>query len=94
MFDELLDEDPYLLDRDVHVAQKAKLEQLQNIVVDVVQNKFPDLAEFTQSKVAQITNPAMVRTGYLMFVEVSLKKLASPIFSGSPQRTLNSPEAH
>jgi len=26
-----------------------------------------------------------------MFVEVSLKKLATPIFSGSPQRTFNSP---
>jgi len=62
MFDELLDGDPYLQERDTHVAQEAELRILRKMITRIVQKRFPNLTAFAQSKVAQIASSEKLQT--------------------------------
>lgn len=53
MFDELLDDDPYLKERDERVAAQA----LQRVVVDVVRRRFTTLVTLAEQRVALVSSP-------------------------------------
>lgn len=60
MFDELLDDDPYLKERDKRVAEKAatqaETQALQRTTVDVVRRRFPSLAALAEKRVDKISS--------------------------------------
>ena len=65
MFDELLDDDPYLKERDQRVAERVTervaaqtaVQTLQKVTVDVVRRRFPDLVTLAEKRVTQISSP-------------------------------------
>jgi hypothetical protein len=61
MFDELLDDDPYLKERDRRVAKRieaqAALQALQKAIVNVVKRRFPTLVTLAEQRVAQASSP-------------------------------------
>jgi hypothetical protein len=60
MFDELLDDDPYLKKRDERVAERvatqAAVQALQKVTVDIVRRRFPTLVTLAEQRVAQISS--------------------------------------
>jgi len=52
MFEELLDDDPYLRERDERAATQA----LQKVTVDIVRRRFPTLVTLAKQRVTQITS--------------------------------------
>jgi hypothetical protein len=56
MFEELLDDDPYLKERDERAATRATIQALQKVTVDVVRRRFPALVTLAEQKVAQISS--------------------------------------
>ena len=57
MFEELLDDDPYLKERDERVAEHAATQALQKVTVDVVRRRFPALVSLAEKRVALISSP-------------------------------------
>lgn len=64
MFEELLDDDPYLKERDERVAARVTarvtaqttLRTLQKVTVDIVRRRFPALVTLAEQKVAQMSS--------------------------------------
>jgi hypothetical protein len=52
MFEELLDDDPYLRERDERAAAQA----LQKVAVDIVRRRFPTLITLAEQRVTQISS--------------------------------------
>jgi len=57
MFDELLDDDPYLKKRDERVATQAAVQALQKVTVNIVRRRFPSLVTLAEERVAHIGSP-------------------------------------
>jgi len=57
MFDELLDNDPYLKERDQKVAAQA----LQRAIVDVIKSRFPELVVLAEQRVSRISSPDILQ---------------------------------
>ena len=57
MFDELLDNDPYLKERD----QKVAAQTLQRAIVDIVRRRFPELVTLAEQRVALISSPDVLQ---------------------------------
>jgi hypothetical protein len=53
MFDSLLEDDPYIQERETRVATQ----ELQKAVVEFVQGRFPTLGELAQQTVRQVSRP-------------------------------------
>lgn len=60
MFDELLDDDPYLKERDQRVAERARvqaaIQALRKVTIDVVRRRFPALVTLAEQKAAQVNS--------------------------------------
>ena len=57
MFEDLLDDDPYIQERE----ERAVVEELQTNVVDFVKRGFPDLTDLAQQRVTQIREREKLR---------------------------------
>jgi len=56
MFDELLEDDPYMQELVNRAEKRAAVQALQRAVVSVIEVRFPALAELAQQQVIQINN--------------------------------------
>ena len=81
--DRLLDEDPYMLERAIRKIQRAvkeaELQTLQTMLLELVSSNFPNLAEFAQSKVTQITKPEVLRVLAVQLYKISNEEEARTI---------------
>jgi len=57
MFDSLLEDDPYIQERENRAEVRGETRALQRAVLNVVKARFPALAELAQQQVAQINSP-------------------------------------
>jgi hypothetical protein len=56
MFEELLDDDPYLRERDERAEARGAVQALQKTTVNIVKRRFPELVKLAEQRVAQITS--------------------------------------
>jgi len=57
MFDSLLEDDPYIQERENRAEARGETRALQQAVVEVVQVRFPTLEELAQQTVTQVSRP-------------------------------------
>jgi hypothetical protein len=83
MFEELLEDDPYLKERDARVAAKAAaqaatqaLQALQRTAVDVVRHRFPTLVGLAEQRVNAINNPEVLHELLVMLSTAPDEKTA------------------
>lgn len=57
MFNKLLDEDPYVQQKEAEGEAKGEVKGLQRAVVKIVSRRFPALTELAQHRIAQFNTP-------------------------------------
>ncbi len=57
MFDELLEKDPYIQEREERAAERAEVQTWHRAVLYVVQARFPNLVEIAEPRVTQLNKP-------------------------------------